>query len=117
MARSNGGKAKKLAELSPCYIPCQVAPGMFRGEYLVYLDAAPPDSPNARAKAQLHVDEREVSGLSGKPKRNDPAHGWLRVTLLAKGSDWAEVVLPQPSQPFGERIVVAGGSVRKAPEP
>jgi hypothetical protein len=88
---------------------------MFREEYLVYLDAANPHDPNQTARAQLLVDAREVSEISGTPHRNNPAHGWLRVTLLGQRGDWAEVVLPQPSQPFGERILVAGDSVKESP--
>lgn len=116
MTRSNGDKAKKPTKLSPCYIPCQIAPGMFRGEFLVYLDASDPHDPNEKAKAQLLVDEREISGVIGTPKRNDPARGWLRVTLIGHRGDWAEVVLPQPSQPFGERVLIAGDSVKEASE-
>jgi hypothetical protein len=113
MARSNGSKARKLAELSPCYVPCQVEPGMFRGEYLIYLDACATDDPNKSGRAQLLVDEREVSGLSGTPRRNNPASGWLRVTLLAPRGEWVEVVLPQPSQPFGDQVLVAGRSIKE----
>lgn len=113
MTRSNGSKAKRPTNLSPCRIPCKVAPGMFRGEYLVYVDAAEPSNPNEKATAQLLVDEREVSGIVGTPKRNDPVNGWLRATLIGQRGEWAEVVLPQPSQPFGERILVAYDSVRE----
>ncbi len=111
MPRNNGSKVKRLADLSTCYIPCQIAPGMFREEYLVYLDAAAPHDPSEKARAQLLVDQREVSGITGTPQRHHPARAWLRVTLLGRRADWSEVVLPQPSQPFGERVLVAGDSV------
>ena len=58
MARTTTGKAKKPAELAPCYIPCRIEPGMFREEFLVYLDAANPHDPEEAVKAQLLVDHR-----------------------------------------------------------
>jgi hypothetical protein len=33
------------------------------------------------------------------------------VTLVERQGDWAEVVLPQPSQPLGERVLVPGDSI------
>ncbi|HVS40373.1 MAG TPA: hypothetical protein VMS17_32750 [Gemmataceae bacterium] len=115
MARKNEGKAKKPAKFTPCYIPCRIEPGMFREEFLVYLDAIDPSDPNKKVKAQLFVDQREVAGVSGAPKRHNPAPAWLRVTLVAEQGEWAEVVLPQPSQPLGERILIASESVREKP--
>src|SRR5947207_1330119 len=114
MPRSRSpGKPKKPTEFSTCYIPCRIEPGMFREEFLVCLDATSPHNPNEVVKAQLLVDQREVSGIQGEPKRNNPASGWLQVTFIGQRGEWAEVVLPQPSQPFGERILVAGDSIRE----
>jgi hypothetical protein len=117
MPRNTAKKGKKPAALSPCYVPCRVAPGMFRQEYLVYLDAAAPHNPNETAQAQLFVDEREVSNIDGIPNRDNPVPAWLCVTLIGQGNGWAEVVLPQPSQPFGERVLVASQTVKESPGP
>jgi hypothetical protein len=90
---------------------------MFREEFLVYLDVRDPHHPDRQCKAQLLVDEREVSGVKGTPKRREPVDAWLRVTLLRHQGEWADVVLPQPSQPLGDRVLVAGDSLREAPLP
>ena len=115
MARKKESKAKIPDDFPPCYIPCRIEPGMFREEFLVYLDARDPHNPNEQIRAQLLVDQREVSGVSGAPKRHNPADGWLRVTLVGRQGEWAEVVLPQPSQPLGERVLVARDSVKETP--
>jgi hypothetical protein len=113
MARSNG-KAKKPTEFPLRYIPCRIEPGMFREEFLVFLDAANPHDPNEKVKAQLLVDRRELSDIQGAPKRNDPARGWLRVTLIGQKGEWAEVVLPAYRQrianvlPTAHRLSSAG---------
>lgn len=115
MAHGNGKKPKKSAHPDPSYlVPCHIAPGMFRDEFLVFVDAIDPRDPNKHVKAQLLVDQREVSGISGTPERSRPATGWLRVTLVEKHGAWANVVLPQPSQPLGESVVVAAGAMKKA---
>jgi hypothetical protein len=116
MAKSAGDKGEKMVKEVPTYIPCRVEPGMFRGELLVFVDdAADPSDPNVRARAQLLVDERDVTHLSGTPQRHNPAKGWLRVSLARKTGDWAVVVLPQPSQPFGEAILVNKDAVKENP--
>jgi hypothetical protein len=115
MARSKEKKAKKTDEFPLCYIHCRIEPGMFRQEYLVYLDVRDPHNPGKEYRSQLFVDERAVMGLSGTPRRNDAAPGWLRATLVGWQGEWAEVVLPQPSQPLGERVLVAGNTLMESP--
>ena len=116
MTRDNGRKSKKakIAD-TPYSIPCRIEPGMFRQEYLVYLDAIDPDDPKKKVAAQLLVDERDVFDIHGTPRRNNPASAKLRVALVASHGEVANVILPQPSQPLGESILVAAESVRKAP--
>jgi hypothetical protein len=117
MPRKNASKASDLLEGKLAYIPCRVEPGMFRGELLAFVDARNPDDPNQVVKAQLLVDQREVAGIQGTPKRNSPVSGWLRVSVVGGKGDWIEVVLPQPSQPLGEAILVNKGTVREEPGP
>src|SRR5437764_11719359 len=66
---------------SPRYIPCQVEPGMFKGEYLAYIEVGTQVNPETKVKAQLLVDHQEVKGLSGTPRRNAPVQGYLRVEV------------------------------------
>jgi hypothetical protein len=87
-------------------VPCRVEPGMFRGEYLVYLDALNPNNPKQEVKAQLFADERDVKDIVGQPGRNHPASAWLAVSLVRKGNGLALIVLPQPAQPFGETLLI-----------
>jgi hypothetical protein len=88
---------------------------MFRGELLAFVDARNPDDPNELVKAQLLVDQREVAGIRGTPRPNNPVNGWLRVSVVRSKDGWMEVVLPQPSQPLGEAILVDQGVVREEP--
>jgi hypothetical protein len=108
MANSSGSRAKAgVGATSIRYLPCQVEPGMFRGELLVYLHGFDPERVDQRIKVQMLADENEVVGLSGVPKRNQPVAGWVRVTLAREQpSGIAEVILPQPAQPVGETLVV-----------
>jgi hypothetical protein len=115
MARRNGTKSKKPDDFPLCYVPCRVEPGMFREELLAYLEAANPRDPNQILNVQLLVDQRDVAEVRGTPKRHTPVAGWLRATLVGYVGEWAEVVLPQPSQPLGERVLVAGDSVKETP--
>src|SRR5688572_4450657 len=55
------------------YVRCQVEPGMFREEWLVWIDAVDPKNYSQPAKVQLFVDQREVTEVKGKPKRKAPA--------------------------------------------
>lgn len=97
------------------YVPCQVEPGMFRGEWLVFVDVLDPQNPDKMARAQLLVDHREVVALSGQPGRNNPARAWLRVALTGKAKNVAQLVLPQPASPGGENVLMKLDQVK--PEP
>jgi hypothetical protein len=95
------------------YLPCKIEPGMFKGEFLVYLNGFDPVRPEEPIKAQMLVDKNEVEGIKGEPKRNSPATGWVRVTIARKvGGGMAEVVLPQPAQPVGEILLVAADELQ-----
>jgi hypothetical protein len=63
------------------YIPCRVEPGMFRGEYLVFLDVADPENPEKLISAQALVDEHSIKNLGGIPRRHHPVPAWLRVEI------------------------------------
>jgi hypothetical protein len=95
MAKGNGSS----------YVKCRVEPGMFKDEWLVYIDAVDPKD-RQPAKVQLFVDVRDVRDVQGTPKRSEPAPAWLHVTLAAQRGDLASLVLPQPATPFGENILV-----------
>jgi hypothetical protein len=112
MSRTNGVKGGRNA--SPFrYIPCRVEPGMFREQWLVYLDVADPGDPNKKIKVQLLVDQREVTKLQGTPQRNNPASGWLRVSLLDKEGEFIRVILPQPSTPAGDNVLIEESLVKQ----
>ena len=99
------------------YLPCRVEPGMFKGELLVYLDGLDPEIAEKLIHVQMLVDEQEVVGLDREPKRNQPATGWVRVTLAREVSGFAKVVLPQPAQPVGESLLVDAERLRIRPGP
>src|SRR5437588_8594667 len=84
------------------YLPCRVEPGMFKDEWLVFLNALNPENPSNVVKVQLLVDSRDVQGVQGKPQRNNPTGGWLRVILGGSEGKFVKIILPQPAQPFGE---------------
>src|SRR5260370_19238614 len=88
-----------------CLLKCRLEPGMFKGEWLVFLDALDPEK-RQNLKVQLFADEREVEKIQGTPKRNQPVWGWLRVSLVKAKNEVAQVVLPQPAMPLGETIFV-----------
>src|SRR5262249_31574762 len=112
VAKPNG--SKKGPPRSPVrYIPCEAEPGMFRDELLVYLSALAPDQPGDKIRVQMLVDQSEIKNLKGQPKRNNPAPGWLRVTLAGEREGIAEVVLPQPAQPVGESMLVDAKELRE----
>jgi hypothetical protein len=104
MTQSSNGGVKKLP--GDRYIPCRVEPGMFRGEYLAFLEVYDPEAPRQKVQAQALVDEREVSGVNGTPRRNAPVSAWLRVELVGRSAGLARVALPQPAQPVGENALV-----------
>jgi hypothetical protein len=112
MSKPNGQKA---AESPIRFLPCQVGPGMFRGELLVYLKGYDPENPGERIKVQMLVDEKEVEGLRGEPKRNQPVDAWVKVTLTGESKGRSRVILPQPAQPVGESMLVDAGDVRAKP--
>lgn len=88
-----------------CLVKCRLEPGMFKGEWLILLDATDPEN-QRDFSVQLFVDEREVARIQGTPKRNHPVSGWLRVSLVKARNELAQVVLPQPATPVGETIFV-----------
>ena len=95
------------------YIPCRVEPGMFRGEFLVYVEAFNPDNPEEVVHAQLFADARDVAGIRGTPERNKPAPAWLTVSLVRVSHGLAQIVLPQPAQPLGETLLIDEEKVRR----
>ena len=88
------------------FIPCQVEPGLFRGEYLVHVEAVDQSTDNGIIRVQLFVDEDEVKNLKGVPEHRKPVPGWLRVALASADEGLACVVLPQPALPVGESMFV-----------
>jgi len=100
--RANGAVAKETAR----YVPCRVEPGMFRGEYLVSMEALDSQYPDRKIPIQLWADEQEVRIQSGSPERGHPAEGLLRVEVMGRRKGQALIVLPQPAQPVGERAYV-----------
>jgi hypothetical protein len=97
------------------YLRCQAEPGMFRDELLVYLNGLDPVEKGKTIRVQLLVDQQEVEGLRGTPRRHQPAEGWLKVTLTSEeGPDdgIAHVILPQPAQPVGESLLVDAAELK-----
>jgi hypothetical protein len=80
MAKDQEGSMANGSSLR--YIPCRVEPGMFRGEYLAFVDVGTVEDPSHTVRAQLLVDQREVAGLQGLPQRNSPVAGYLRVEVV-----------------------------------
>src|SRR5207248_11736688 len=93
------------SEKGTCLVKCRLEPGMFKGEWLVFVDATDPEN-QRDLKVQLFADEKEVAGIQGMPKRNQPVSGWLRVSLIKAKKGLAQVVLPQPATPIGETVFV-----------
>src|SRR5262245_9077329 len=89
---------------------------MFRGEWLVVVDAADPANPEHSVQAQMWVDERDVRRLEGKPERGRPVNGWLRVEWADTRQGLALVVLPQPAQPLGESLLIREHLVEREAE-
>ena len=99
MSKGNGNQP------DTCLVKCRLEPGMFKGEWLVFLDAINPEN-QQELKVQLFADQREVARIQGTPKKNQPAWGWLRVSLVKAKNGLAQVVLPQPATPVGETVFV-----------
>ena len=112
MATRNGRKAAERGAWSFHYIPCQIEPGMFHGEWLVFVKST--DAAQGRTIiTKLLADERDVKYSGPAPKRGKPVSGWLRVSWLGKEGAYAKVVLPQPANPSGESILIDQESVKQ----
>jgi hypothetical protein len=95
------------------YLACRVEPGLFKEEWLVYLDVGTLHDPERTVRAQLLADKREVKEVVGPPARNSPAPAWLRVEQADVKGDFAIVVLPQPAEPVGATVVVKQERLRR----
>ena len=98
-ARNGKGNGRRRKTPTEVYVPCNVEPGMFRGEYLVTFEAVDSQDPNKKVRVRLLADESDVVIRSGTPDRGSPAEGLLRVEILKRANGLAFVVLPQPAQP------------------
>ena len=120
MPKSNEKKTGTVRSMSSPirYLPCLAEPGMFKDELLVYVSGFDPSDNGKAVKAQLLVDQQEVEGLQGIPKKNHPVGAWLKVSLLNgnRNSDKtiATVILPQAAQPVGERLQVSTKDLRNS---
>jgi len=94
-------------------IPCRIEPGMFRGEYLVYLNGFDPADPTKAITACLFADEGEVRDIEGIPERDKPVSARLVVSLVSAGNGLANIILPQPAQPLGVRLLVKEDRLEK----
>jgi len=112
--RNGARRSKPLQKSTTSFVPCQVEPGMFRDEYLVYLDVVQPDNRVKKIRAQLLVDQREIKDISGQPERDHPASAWLRVSLIGREKGFAQLVLPQPANPIGESVLMEESAVKFA---
>jgi hypothetical protein len=99
MSKANGSRR------DTCLIKCRVEPGMFKSEWLVFMDAIHPEN-RTMTRVQLFVDEREVTAIQGTPKRNQPAEAFLRASFIRAKGGLVQVVLPQPATPLGETVFV-----------
>ena len=84
MSKGNGNQK------DTCLVKCRLEPGMFKGEWLVFLDAINPEN-QQELKVQLFADQREVTRIQGTPKKNQPAWGWLGVSLVKAKNGLAQV--------------------------
>ena len=71
------------------YLSCQVAPGMFRGEFLVYFNGFHLEDPEKQIKIQVKV-------AHGEPKRNRPAQGWVKSSFPNRHSLSGRVCSSKP---------------------
>jgi hypothetical protein len=97
------------------FIPCKVQPGMFKGEWLVTVEAVNPDKPDQILQTQSWVDERSVQEIEGTPAREQPVPGKLRVEWSRTVNGLAVLILPQPSLPLGTRIFLPEHKVEVRP--
>ncbi len=97
------------------YLSCQVTPGMFRGEFLVFLKGYRLEDPENQIQIQMLVDEKEVKVTKGEPKRNQPAEGWVKVTLASEKDGMSRIILPQAAQPVGEGMLVRAADLKMEP--
>ena len=88
------------------YIPCQAEPGIFRNEFLCFIDALDPAHPDRPILVQVLVDSSEIKELQGKPERGRPVRALLRVGYAGSRRGLAHVILPQPAIPVGESMIV-----------
>ncbi len=95
-------------------LKCRVEPGMFKHDWLVYVDAVDPKDERHSVRVQLFVDVRDVEDVQGKPRRNEPAPAWLRVSLVAGRGELSNIILPRPALPFGDHIVVRSAALKEA---
>jgi hypothetical protein len=99
-------KKRGKAQANHCFAKCKIQPGLFRGEWLVSLEAMDPNADGQKLRVRLFADEREVTNIAGIPNRNQPASGLLRVSMVKRRGEFTAVVLPQPSQPIGPNIIM-----------
>lgn len=85
-------------------IPCRVVPGMFRDEWLVFIDAVDPKNPGQPLEVQMWADARDVVRLEGTPTRQQPVKGWVKVERAGFEDGLALIVLPQFAQPVGTKL-------------
>jgi hypothetical protein len=88
------------------YIPCQAEPGIFRNEFLCFLDALDPEHPDRTILVQVLVDSSEIKELQGKPERGRPVSALLRVGYAGSRRGLAHIILPQPAVPVGDSMIV-----------
>lgn len=94
------------------YLECSAEPGMFRDEFLVFIDGLDPDHINESVRVQVLVDSDLVKLRGKEPKRGQPVAGLLRVSVAKVLSNGvAIVVLPQPGIPVGESVLVREGAL------
>lgn len=92
------------------FIECEIEPGMFEDEFLVYVDAIDPSSPSSIISVQILVD-RDVVEFSGEPERGKRIKGRLQISVADRSQGIATVVLPQPGIPVGDSMIVNEGAL------
>ena len=63
---------------------------MFKGELLVHFTGLNPDHVDETIQVQMLVDQSDVKGLRGQPRKHAPVDGFVLVTLL--GEDGGDVI-------------------------
>jgi hypothetical protein len=94
-------------------IPCRVIPGMFPGEWLVFIDAADPKNPGQTFEVQMFADGQDVSDLEGTPTPEQPVNAWVRVDRTKIENGLALILLPQFAQPVGTYLLIDNSKVRE----